>query len=284
MTLVGKIFTVLIFIMSLVFMSFAVMVFATHRNWREVATNPNPKAGQQLGLMQQLEAAKVKRTELEDLLTRVKGDLAEERASRRMALAALQTRPAKSEDALGATQKSLDELSANHTQATKTFEIAETRLEVLEKETQELRDLLRATQQATDKTFTTVVALTDQLNQAEGTKLRLGDRNTQLAEEVTQMKMVMDAHGLTKTTLVSKIPPKVEGRVLAVSDKDLVEISLGSDDGLKEGHALEVYRGNTYLGRIVIRKTAPDRAVGQIVKELQRGQIKQGDNVSSKLS
>jgi len=105
-----------------------------------------------------------------------------------------------------------------------------------------------------------------------------------LATEITQMKMVMDAHGLTKTTLVSKIPPKVEGRVLAVGAKDLIEISIGADDGLKEGHALEVYRGNTYLGRITIIKTSPDRAVGQIVKELQRGQIKQGDNVSTKLS
>jgi hypothetical protein len=284
MTLVGKIFTVLIFVMSLVFMSFALMVFATHRNWRDIATNATPKAGQQMGLMQQLEAAKVIESGLKDQLARIKADLAEERASRRMALAALQTRLAKADDAVSAKQKELDDLSANHTQTAEAAKLAEDRLAVLETETQKMRDLLRDTQQKTDKTFTTVVALTDQLNQAEGTKLRLEARSTQLAEEITQMKMVMDAHGLSKTTLVSKIPPKVEGRVLAVSDKDLVEISLGSDDGLKEGHALEVYRGNTYLGRIVIRRTTPDRAVGQIVKELQRGQIKQGDNVSSKLS
>lgn len=284
MTLVGKIFTVLIFVMSLVFMSFALMVFATHRNWRDIATNANPKAGQQLGLMQQLEASKVIESGLKDQLARIKADLAEERASRRMALAALQTSLAKADAAVSTKQKELDDLSANHTQTAEAAKLAENRLAMLETETQTMRDLLRDTQQKTDKTFTTVVALTDQLNQAEGAKLRLESRSTQLAEEITQMKMVMDAHGLSKTTLVSKIPPKVEGRVLAVSDKDLVEISLGSDDGLKEGHALEVFRGNTYLGRIVIRRTTPDRAVGQIVKELQRGQIKQGDNVSSKLS
>jgi hypothetical protein len=98
------------------------------------------------------------------------------------------------------------------------------------------------------------------------------------------MKMVMDANGLTADSLVSHIPPKVEGVVLEVSDKDLVEISIGNDDGLKEGHSLEVYRGNTYIGRITIRRTAPDRAVGQIIRELQRGQIKRGDRVSTKLS
>lgn len=38
MNLVGKIFVLLIFIMSLVFMSTAVMVYATHRNWKEEST------------------------------------------------------------------------------------------------------------------------------------------------------------------------------------------------------------------------------------------------------
>ena len=38
MNLVGKIFIVLILVMSLVFMSFAVVVYATHHNWKEVAT------------------------------------------------------------------------------------------------------------------------------------------------------------------------------------------------------------------------------------------------------
>ena len=56
------------------------------------------------------------------------------------------------------------------------------------------------------------------------------------------------------------------------------------DDGLKVGHSLDVYRGNTYLGRIVIKKTNPDRAVGQVKKELQRGQIKRGDRVTTRFS
>jgi hypothetical protein len=72
--------------------------------------------------------------------------------------------------------------------------------------------------------------------------------------------------------------------VLEVSGKDLIEISIGADDGLKVGHALDVYRGSTYLGRIVIRKTGPDRAVGQVLRELQRGQIKRGDRVTTRFS
>ena len=37
MTLVGKIFTMLIFVLSIIFMAFSIMVFATHRNWRTQA-------------------------------------------------------------------------------------------------------------------------------------------------------------------------------------------------------------------------------------------------------
>ena len=143
---------------------------------------------------------------------------------------------------------------------------------------------LPAERQRLDKMFLNVVDLTDKLNQAESLRQNLEEVNKQAMQQMSQMKMVLDRHGLAPDSLVAHIPPKVEGVVIDVNDKDLLEISIGSDDGLKVGHSLDVYRGNTYLGRIVIRKTNPDRAVGQIQKELQRGQIKRGDRVTTKFS
>ena len=52
MNLLGKIFTVLIFVMSIVFMSLSLMVFATHKNWKQAAIGVNPKNP---GLKMQLE-------------------------------------------------------------------------------------------------------------------------------------------------------------------------------------------------------------------------------------
>ncbi len=40
MNLVGKIFTVLILVMSVVFASCVVAVYATHKNWMAVVDNP----------------------------------------------------------------------------------------------------------------------------------------------------------------------------------------------------------------------------------------------------
>lgn len=56
MNLVGKIFVVLIFVLSLVQMSLTMTVYVTHTNWRLVADNSDTTKGP-LGLKQRLEAA-----------------------------------------------------------------------------------------------------------------------------------------------------------------------------------------------------------------------------------
>jgi hypothetical protein len=278
MTLVGKIFTVLIFVMSIVFMAFSMMVFATHRNWKEYVTNPTT------GLQTQLRLAQTAKKDADAEITKLKENLKMEMAARTSAIAVLTARNVQLDNLLSAKQKELDDLSANHTQVAAAAKTAQDRLVVLEDEVKKIRDDLRATEESLNKEVLAVVKLTDDLNQAMSARDQEKEKNTQAVLQIAQMKQVMDAHNLKSDSLVSHIPPKVEGVVLEVSDKDLIEISIGKDDGLKEGHSLEVFRGNTYIGRIVIRRTAPDRAVGQIIKELQRGQIKRGDRVSTKLS
>lgn len=284
MTLVGKIFTVLIFVMSLVFFAFTLMVFATHRNWKEYATNTDTSGGKKLGLEQQKQQTEAQLTEAKNEIQKLKNKLSEEQAARKHALAALTARLVKAENELSLKEGELATVSATLSTAGEAAKLAQDRLAKNEIELGGLRADMRTTTQDLDKKFITVVDLTDQLNQATSLRDELQERNTQAALQIAQMKMVMDAHGLKPDSLVSHIPPKVEAVVLEVSDKDLLEISIGSDDGIKVGHAMEVYRDNTYLGRIIIRKVSGDRAVGQIVKELQRGQIKRGDRVSTKFS
>jgi len=114
---------------------------------------------------------------------------------------------------------------------------------------------------------------------------RLEELNRQLQDQYAQLNRVAKALGFKPDTLVSQIPPKLDGVVTAVDEaKGLVEISLGSDDGLKRGHVLQVIRGNQYLGQITIRDIEHDRAVGAVDKKLQRGRIKKDDNVTTKLS
>jgi len=281
MTLLGKILTMLILIMSVTFFALSLMVFATHRNWKEYATSSDP---QKLGLVPQLQQANERLAKANKEIQGLKNSLAAESAARRYVLAALQSKATQYEELVSTKQKELDNLMADHAKAVQALATAEQTKDALTNEVAKLRGEIRTAQQARDEVFEKMVALTDSLNQNETLRQSLDTRNKQLADQVTRMKVVMDAKGLREDTLVSHIPPQVEGKVLRVGSKDLLVISLGADVGLKVGHVMDVYRGTTYLGRIVIRETKPDQAVGQIIKEMQRGTIQQGDNVTTKLS
>ena len=66
----------------------------------------------------------------------------------------------------------------------------------------------------------------------------------------------------------------------------MVEISLGSDDGLARGHSLSIYRTDGKgkdLGEIRMINITPDTAVGLIIDREKTGIIKKGDNVTTKL-
>ena len=286
MTLVGKIFTVLIFIMSLVFMSFAVMVFATHQNWRDmVKSTDSSKPGLEQKLLNTTAVLNANKQEHE----RTKQQLALEQASRRQALAALQTQLSRlidpSSGVVPQQEKELNLKTAALNEASEASKIAQERLRDFEKEIQLLRKETQLAQLDRDMQFSKVVELTDRLNQDEVKRQALEERANQLNLQLAQMSMVMKHHGLDVNSLVSSLEPiNLTGLVLVVGDKDLVEISVGKDDGLREGHVMEIYRGDTYIGQIKIMKVAPDRAVGQINKDLKRGQVRKGDHVTTKFS
>jgi hypothetical protein len=70
-----------------------------------------------------------------------------------------------------------------------------------------------------------------------------------------------------------EVEANVAGVVTAVSG-NLVEVSLGSDDGLQRGNEMQLYRANAHLGRVTITVTSPDRAVGQLApfhEKVQKG-------------
>ena len=77
MNLVGKIFTVLIFVMSLLFMGVAVTVYATHTNWREAVVGSN-EPGKPKGLQPRLKEARTRNEELKDQKARLEQKLAKE--------------------------------------------------------------------------------------------------------------------------------------------------------------------------------------------------------------
>jgi hypothetical protein len=84
--------------------------------------------------------------------------------------------------------------------------------------------------------------------------------------------------GAARVTDTSSAVPMLDGIVLRVA-KNLVLVSLGEDDGLKVGHRLEIFRGNSRLASAVVRKTDPDKSVAELDQQSLKGEIKEGDVV-----
>ncbi len=278
MTILGKFFTVLVFVMSSVFMAFAVMVFVTHKNWRDYATSTDvnrpgleQKLQQQIGLVEQLQR------ELQQSLN----SLAAEQAARRYAISVLQTKMTQLDRSLTESEQKLSALLATHGVDSQSLNSNTNRLTALTEQVEKLRAENRDAQLARDEEFLRVVALTDELNQANGTKIRLEERGKQLAGQVTQLTHILKVNGIAMDYPPKNEPPKLYGRVKAVKG-DLIEISIGMDDGLKEGHELDIYRDTKYVGRVIIRKVTPDASVGQIIPKFMQDRVREQDNVTTK--
>lgn len=284
MTLVGKIFTVLIFIMSLVFMSFAVMVFATHKNWKEAALSKDvSKATGQIGLRPQLEEAYAAKRALELELESMKTQLAEHQAARRMALAVLQSKVEATSADLVAMQGTLDKLQSDHTEVVAKLAVAQATLEKTTADNSQLRTDIVAIQQDRDDKLARVVALADTANQAQTKLAQLEERRQQLLAQVAYQKMTLEQNGIDPDVVPVSLEKPVDGVVTAVSDKNLVEISIGLDDGIREGVSLEAFRNNKYLGKVTVRKVTANRSVAEIDPRFLQAPIQKGDRVASKL-
>jgi hypothetical protein len=286
MDLIGKIFIVAILIMSIVFMALSLMVYATHRNWKELVENPPTSVSQAkpLGLKFQLDNQRETNRELQIKMRELRAKVQMERAARQQALAVLETRSARLKTELDAKNEQLATLRRQHDQAVTTMELNQTNLAALRTEVEGLREQIRRTQADRDEQLAGVISMRDKLNQLEGAERRLAQRNAQLERQVAESSRVLERHGMTRHTPLHMVPPKLDGVVTTVRGSDLVELSLGSDDGLRVGHRLDVYRtGGAYLGRVEITDTDPDNSVAKILPDFRQGIIRKWDIVVTRL-
>lgn len=288
MTLLGKIFTVLILIMSLVFMAFSVMVLATNQNWKMKVVNPRQgekghDPDQKLGLKYQIEEREQIIAGLREEKQSTLNSMSREKVARALALAQLQTKYERVKREYDRVNAEKTKLENDLTVVAGELQAAGERLEQLTGENLTLRDKINTVIADNIVQHGRVVALSDQIHELEGIERNLTERQTQLADDVTKGERVLRDAGLTKNSPTEGTPPPLSGYVSAVStqNKDFLEITLGEDDGIRLGHELDVFRNRSYLGRVVIRKVSTNRSVAQV--KSQKNPIKKYDSVTTKL-
>ena len=277
MTLLGKSFTAVILLLSLAFMVLALVANATHRNWRDVVLGPG-------GLKERIETVETTNRELRDARQRTQATLNRERAARRTALAELQTQLDELDSQLSQAQAENRNLQEENTELSQVDLARAKDLESLRQETERLRNQIRDERQERDQLFAQTLELTDQMNTLKGMVQIQEERNEQLTAQVTRYKEVVDAKGIDINEPLDGAPPARNGNVLVVNrPRELVEVSIGHDDGLRQGHLLDVTRDGRYVTRLRVRNTDPDRAVAEILRDYSEAAIREGDRVFTSL-
>lgn len=282
MTTVGKILVVLHLVLSVLFMAFAGAVYTAQKNWRAVAmTN-----------IAQLAKANAKMKDMDSEFTRERND----NATKITALSGDITKLTGEKAALSNQVATLtadvnnltlqfdgmkDQANLNVTEAKERSLEATTRLIENTKFLESREELIKKVHEIEDKRF----ALEIQLQQ-------LNEKHDRVLGDLRVFKLYNGSHGwpTDPRQMVAQTtpPPPLEGVVVDYRKEkkdstELVEISLGSDDGLSVGHKMTVYNQGRYLGQIRLTRVEADKAVGIVIAKAKNMIIQKGDNVTTKL-
>jgi chromosome segregation ATPase len=194
-TLIGKILIVAIFVMSLVFMSFAVAVYATHQNWRAVAERKpeDVKPGEAPGLKYQIQEARKENTERKEEHEKLRLAIQLELEQKKDQLAKLEAHQQVLEKAAEEAHSEIEELKKTYEQQVAALTGEETDLKTLSAAVDVLRKNIRAAQAERDKTFKAIVSLTDEIVAAQGQLSILKERAAQLTDNVAAQKKVLES-------------------------------------------------------------------------------------------
>jgi hypothetical protein len=281
MNLIGKIFVVAIFVLSLVFMAFSMAIYSTHKNWREAVVAPNT------GMKAQLEKAKRDLDEKTAEKDTLEKNLKEELEAKRSALTTVENKLIAAQKECDELQKKQAELERDKRDAVAAMAATQASTKVSRDELERQRTQIAKTSQERDATFKQLLEKTTEFDEAANEKALLERRTGELGKDLANAERLRIKQGLNKID-ETKVPPKVDAIVTSVISGGLVEISLGSDAGLQKGHVLHVYRvgagRSDYVGRIEVVLTTPNTAACKVDPKYLLSNIQVNDRVVSKIN
>jgi hypothetical protein len=279
---VGKILIVLQLVFSLCFMCFAGAAYTFHEGWKKKADTLQSKLG---NTEQQLSEQQSQRQQESDNL---KGELT-----------AMTTRAQMAEAKVTGIDTSLTQALGNLANAEQQRDRHLADLAIAQQEAQariaETTDARSENLRLNDRVVDGISVrrtLEDDLLDRQGRIDEAVQRELQMVEELARLRGLLRTNKIDPNdAIVGPVPAPVEKITGVVSaakknesrSAELVEISIGSDDGIAKGMRLIVYRGAKYICEIEITEIYPDLSVGRVIESTRNGNIEREDNVTTKL-
>lgn len=289
MSFVGKILVVIQLVLSVMFMAFAGAVYTAHLKWRDEALKQKAAVAQ----------GDKKRADLETEISKIKAESAAKLTAADQLAAQLDAARKGLEADVARLKKESGDLQVARKTASGQSLIAAEDAEARKSEADNQRAINHELTATRDAEFAARVKQEDARRSLELALEAATAKNRDLLGRMAIYRQALESAGISAeiTQLASKNspPPGVDGRITDIKParkqgaNEVVEVSLGSDDGLKLGHEMTVYRSGLngsqrarYLARIRIVSVTPDLAVAQVIESSRNGVIQKGDNVTTK--
>ena len=265
MNLVGKIFVVLIFVLSLVLMSLTVAVYMTHTNWYVYVNNTDTSTGYPLGLKPQMANLQEENANLRKAYATLVGDYEkslQESTNAKSEIVAVKENQTKE------VQELRETISSSYAEINTRLDDTHKALVTIASGHELLRDSIKTLQQE-------VTALSDKLSDRTGFMneiAQLERRNRELASRNEDLKNenVLANEVLTYNNMVNDLeyyrtqtpPVSIQGRVIEQAGRK-IRINVGSDDGIRPGHKFQLLSkdGTTYICDVEVENVMPDVAI-----------------------
>jgi len=280
MTFVGKILVILIMAFSLVFLGVSTVVFSTATNWKTVAEKSKADLAKAQSKVSDTES---RRKDVESKLEAAKADHLKLVTERENRIKELDRKIQDSDNQATAARGQLE-------LAQKNAQVALAEATARKGETDTLNETLTKAQTQGNQYLAQNLELTDKIRILEREKTTAEQNAKDLRTFKAKAISFMQNKGISTANIDeadanASLPP-VQGRVKAVNGTNRsVEITIGSNDGLKNGHILQMYRTSPrveFLGRVKIVNVEPNKAVADVIGGTVNGKkILEGDNVAS---
>ncbi len=279
MTFVGKILVILIMAFSLVFLGVSTVVFTTATNWKNKSEELTKKTADQKKL---LDSAKSQLAQAETALKTAQDEHKKQVAEKDKRIGDLTKQTQDAEGEMASSRSAL-EVAQNNAKVS----LAEATAR--KGEIDVLNETLGKAQTQANEFSAQNIELKDNIRVLERSKAAAEQNAKDLRTFTAKMSAFLRKKGIPVENIDSfddTAPPAVEGLVKELNlTKKSMEITIGSDDGLKVGHELFVFRVQPraeYIGKVKIVTVYPDKAVADVIGNTANGKkVQEGDIVSS---
>lgn len=283
MTNIAKVFIVINFVLSILYLGFAATLLAHKWDYRQMYLDMAYRHEQESREFQNKMNDADKRAEnFEKYLSEAK-ELANKYKKDLQTLQKTHEELKRKSDSDSAT---LANISAEIKDINGKIAKKDDRIKELEDEKERLKGVVEEARKAKEEALNEQQRIEFELSNQQGALAEkeklLQKAEKELWESKQIIRVVRDA-GVNIPNLF-KPAKALDGQIVSVSnDVPLVMISLGTDDGVQKGYQFTVYRQNNYVGRVTVEEVYKDMCAARIIKDMTVKSIKQGDSVTTRL-